>query len=373
MSAAGIPEGLREAALHGSYCPKMCNFACPVLAATGREATAPWALHRAVTAVADGEGGSAEEVYRSLHGCTGCHACREACLYDLDVPAEVRAARRAVVATGMPPAVAVVVEAVRAGRSPYAGSAGTVGPAGRPEEDSAELGADAGCSGGAGEVVALVPGCADGAAEVAAAERLLSAAGSTVRTIRPSGCCGALLDDLGAGDAGEEARAALDGRIPAAAVRLVGTDPHCLGVLSELAGGRPVRHLGEELAIAVEEDRLDLESEEGGREVTVHDPCVLARDHGVVAGPRRVLAAAGHTVVEPEGTGRGTVCSGAGMGLDLLDGDAASAVAARRAASLPHVPTVTTCARARRRLAGAGVEALDLAGVVVARATGGRR
>ncbi|MGH3442302.1 MAG: 4Fe-4S dicluster domain-containing protein, partial [Nitriliruptorales bacterium] len=105
-------------ATHGSYCPKMCAYSCPVLAATGREETNPWGLHRSVVAV--GAGNRDEAAYRSLHGCTGCHACQRACLYDLDVPGEVRAARTAVVADGgEPEAVRRLVHDVREGVSAY--------------------------------------------------------------------------------------------------------------------------------------------------------------------------------------------------------------------------------------------------------------
>ncbi|HEX2028214.1 MAG TPA: hypothetical protein VHF25_09480, partial [Nitriliruptorales bacterium] len=111
---------VRADAVHGSFCPKMCSFRCPVVAATGDERAVPWALHTVVAALATGARPPDGRAYRALRGCTGCHACRDACLYDLDVPAQVQAGRAAVVAAGeAPPAVAVAVAHVAAGRSPY--------------------------------------------------------------------------------------------------------------------------------------------------------------------------------------------------------------------------------------------------------------
>ena len=45
-------------------------------------------------------------------------------------------------------------------------------------------------------------------------------------------------------------------------------------------------------------------------ELTIHDPCVFARYEGIVEEPRRLLAATGLKVLEPEKSGRMTWCCG---------------------------------------------------------------
>jgi Fe-S oxidoreductase len=206
----------------------------------------------------------------------------------------------------------------------------------------------------------VVAGCRDEPATLAALARLLDAAGVAVTWIVPEGCCGATLRDLGADGPAGEREAHLAGVLPEGPA-VACADPHCLPSVRAAAGeGRPVRSVVEELAGLLEAGALRL----GGpaAAVTYHDPCVLARDEGVVDGPRWLLAAAGAEIVEPEGAGADTVCSGAGMGFELLAPADADAVAARRAAQLDATaaPVVTACARARQRLAAAGLDARDL-------------
>jgi Fe-S oxidoreductase len=336
-------DEVREAAIHGSYCPKMCNFACPVLAATGREGAAPWGLHVSVSALATGQRPLDADAYDALRGCTGCYACRAACLYDLDVPREVRAARAAVVSAGGAPShIDEVVGSVVAGTSPYRAARVELP---LPPEDGSD--------------VAVVIGCADGQASVDAVAALLDASGIAARFAAPAGCCGALLSDLGADDAAETVAGELRSALGTGVGRVVATDPHCLPQLRALTR-LPVVDVVTELAAAVEQGRLDLD---GGAvdAVVVHDPCVLAREEGVTGAPRALLAAAGIAVVEPEGSGEATVCSGAGLAFDLIDRDEADLVAVRRARQLDHGrPVATSCARAARRLAGSGLAVSDL-------------
>lgn len=304
-------DGVRDEAVHGSYCPKMCTFACPVTTATGREDTKPWGLHVTVARLADGTIPADPSTYHALRGCTGCHACRTACLWDLDVPAEVRAARHAVVEAGVtPPTLTTEPPALPAGR-------------------------------GDAEVTVLVS-CDDDTDDVAALDRLLRALGVAADFVAPDGCCGALHDDLGDRGSSERGRERVGQRLDGAD-RVVATSPHCLTAVPGAVD--LVTYLAE---LGVPRD---------DRPVVWHDPCVLARDHAVVEAPRQLLA-----VVEPEHHGRDTACSGAGMAMDVLAPDEARMVAARRAEhlSVPGCPVVTGCPRARRILSDVG---LDVSGI----------
>lgn len=343
-AAGAAVAAVADDALHGSYCPKLCTHACPVTAATGRETAVPWGFHRTVSDLADGRLPVHADVAARLTDCSGCLACQQPCAFDQDVPAQVRAGRAALVdADVAPTAVTDAVAHVTAGRTPWGVPTLEAPPVAGPVD---------------GPVVTLLTGCRDEADAVHAAVALLAAAGERVAVAVPDGCCGALLDDLGAREAGDRARGALptvgDGPV-------VATDPHCLPSLR--AAGHEARDLATHLAAAVTEQRLRFAAADADTapEVTWHDPCVLARGEGVTEAPRDLLDAAGAHRLEAAQHGATTGCSGGGLGLDLLDPDVADATAAARATALPDVPVVTGCGRAQQRLAAAGREVHDLA------------
>ncbi|MTV26921.1 (Fe-S)-binding protein [Nitriliruptoraceae bacterium ZYF776] len=331
-----VPPDTAAAALHGSYCPKMCTFACPVTSATGREDAVPWGFHLTVSDLATARLPLVAEAHDRLTACSGCLACQVPCAFDQDVPAQIRDGRAALVAAGAAPAATIAaVDHHRAGRTPQGAEVLTAPP------------------GDADPTVRVAAGCRDTADDLAALVEVLRAAGERVDVHVPDGCCGALLADLGAAPEGAAAGADLPADLP-----VVAADPHCLGAWE--AAGAEVVDVATHLDEAIRAGRLRLHAE-ATVALTWHDPCVLARGHGVVAAPRRVLAAAGYEVVEPELTGTRTGCSGAGLGLDLLDPDAADATAVARVAQLGTSTVATGCARARDRLAAQGATVLDLA------------
>lgn len=336
-----LPPDTVDVALHGSFCPKMCTFACPVEAATGRDDAVPWSFHRAVTDLAEGRRGTTE-VADALVACTGCLACREPCTYDQDVPHQVRDGRA--MARPRSDAADAALDAIAAGRRPDGGR----------HDDPV--------GGVASGRVVLHAGCEDPDQVVDAARRLLAAAGHPV-TVVADGCCGQLARDLGAPDVADaralHRTAQLDG-----AAMVVTLDPHC-------APSLPTAAAVVDLWTVLAEADLAWRSEPGG-DVAYHDPCLLARGAGVVTAPRRLLDRAGMPVVEPEFHGTATACTGAGMGLPLLDPEATEATARRRAGHLDATGaprSVTACSRAADRLRAAGHATEDLAVLLAARLT----
>lgn len=333
-------DGVRDDAILGSFCPKMCNFACPVATATGRETDTPWGLHVTVSSLARGQTQPDGASYGALTGCTGCHACRDACLYDLDVPAQVRAARASHDPTGHP-VVARVVAAVDHGRTPY-GDRPVQIDAGPDEPD-----------------VQVVLGCRDDGDAAAAIRVLLERSGLSVRLVSPPGCCGAVLTDLGLPERGRELSGQLGERLDPE-VPTVALDPHCLSTLrtvvdAEVEDSLTVLHR------LLDDGRLRFGATTAAS-VTFHDPCVLVRDEGTLDAPRRLLSAAGYDVDEPFAAGRQTACSGAGLAMDLLDPGATAAVADRRSEQLDATgsPVATACGRAREVLQAAGTTTDDI-------------
>lgn len=330
-----LPVAVADAARHGSYCPKLCTFACPVTEATGRDDAVPWSFHRTVSDLADGRLQPAEAAPR-LTACSGCLGCRQPCVFDQDVPSQVVAAR-AIAPPRTPEATEALVH-LAAGRRPDGSSA------------PAAVGSRA------ADVVVLA-GHADTDAAMQATARLFAAAGRSAAVVAPTGCCGGLARALGDPDLAD----ALAAELPALvgdATRVVALDPHCL---PELRGAMPEVDVVD-VASALADDLDRLHFRPAGRPIVWHDPCVLARGEGVVDPPRALLSAAGFTVVEPRHHGLDTSCSGAGLGMPLLDPAAAAATAGRRAAQLADAdaPAVTGCHRAATLLTDAGTDTADL-------------
>ncbi len=90
--------------------------------------------------------------------------------------------------------------------------------------------------------------------------------------------------------------------------------PHCFNTLAneypDFGGRYEVLHHSQLLASLVREGRL-YPAHDGGRSITYHDSCYLARHNDVLATPRELVAAVG-APVEMKRAGKQTFCCGAG-------------------------------------------------------------
>lgn len=325
---------------HCSFCPKMCRFACPVAASTGKESVTPWGIDRVVAAMARGEALTPEE-QAPIWACTGCRQCAVPCLPGVDLPTNVRAARAS--ATARP-------DGVEAAGGAVFQPDGTL---------------RAGATAGAPTVV--YTGCR--ADDDPALARLLLAVGTPYDVVREPTCCGARDADIGdAHAAGERSRDLVE-RLDGAA-HVVVTDPHCARWLAVDGELDRVQTLTAFLAARVE----SLPLRDDPAPVVWHDPCWLGRGMGEYDAARTVVSAAsGAPVLEPEHTRDRSWCAGGGMGYPESDPTGAAEVLRRRVAELRATgaaATVTACPTAAARLRAGGLDAFDLPAYLVSRLQG---
>jgi len=108
--------------------------------------------------------------------------------------------------------------------------------------------------------------------------------------------------------------------------KVVTACPHCLHTIKneypQLGGNYEVKHHTQLLRELLDAGRITLDkTKASGDKVVFHDPCYLGRWNDEVAAPRAVLdaAPAKHGRVEPERTGKGGFCCGAGGGRMFME------------------------------------------------------
>ncbi len=100
------------------------------------------------------------------------------------------------------------------------------------------------------------------------------------------------------------------------APRIVAACPHCLHTLKTeypaLGGEYEVVHHSEYIQELIAEGRLQFNGEQILEDVTLHDPCYLGRQNGIVAAPREALGLVDIQIQEMPRNGSGSFCCGAG-------------------------------------------------------------
>jgi Fe-S oxidoreductase len=173
--------------------------------------------------------------------------------------------------------------------------------------------------------------------------------------------------------------------------RIVTACPHCFNTIAneypQLGGSFEVVHHSAFLAGLLADGRLaTLVGPDGAaaRRVTFHDACYLARQNGVIAAPRDVLAAVpGLELAEMDRRGRQSFCCGAGGGRMWMEETRGTRINAERArealatgaeavaVGCPFCMTMLGDGLAGEAANTAGVTTLDLAEILAPVATAG--
>jgi fumarate reductase (CoM/CoB) subunit B len=90
------------------YCPNLCLHACPVSNAEKKTTVSPWNKMSILHWVFEGEMDLDAESASLFYKCTGCLACQDACVHEVDVPRAMMGGRALAVKSGVdvhPPAL----------------------------------------------------------------------------------------------------------------------------------------------------------------------------------------------------------------------------------------------------------------------------
>lgn len=334
-----------------TYCPKLCSHTCPVSSAESRETLVPQAKMAGMRLIRLGRVERTRAQTEALYGCTGCGACTAFCQHAIQVGPALFQGRD---------------EAEREGR----GHAALAGFADRWSARSRHVAREVRRSVPARRrpaeaEVAFMPGC-DGAGLTAPALELFDRMGAGyVAVVAGEHACGGYpLLAAGQPDAfrlhAETLALELGGF-----TRVVLACPACVWAMrTQYAAfgvplGPAVVHASEFLEPFAE--RLPIRAPLDA--AFYHDPCYLGRHLGQYEPPRRLAGKAVRRLLEFSRAREQAECSGGGGLLPLTMPETARAIAAHRVSEMREggVETVVTaCATCKRRLAGAGVRALDL-------------
>lgn len=343
-----------------ALCPNMCEFACPVLEAEGRETVSPSRKSRLGYFYACGNL-TAQELGENHLYCLNCDACERHCPMDFSVSDMLVPVREDLNRKG------VVVEDIRKIEDNLKEN-GTIYKEleGENFEDFYDVDADSlyfrSCV-GREETPRLVDSTA----------RLMVGLDDKPLVLEDELCCGAPARILGFEDTFLDiAEMNVDMFNESDVERIVGSCPTCVYTLREIYPeygfeiDPKVIHVAEYLDERMGDLDLRLSEE---KSAIYHDPCTLARRLEVIEGPRKILSKVVNLELsEPFYNKEDTYCCGRGGPLKLVNEELAGEVGDRRYNQLKDSAdtVITSCPSCKKALSDASddLELLDLAEIL---------
>ncbi len=351
-----------ENLLKCALCPNMCEFACPVLKADGRETISP-ARKSKLGYFYSIEKLEAEELEKNPYYCLSCDACKQNCPMDLSVCDMLVPIREEInEENATPKGVEEVGEKLAENEIIY------------EEIESSE---NDGLKEGEGETLYFrscvarkeAPELVDSTLDV------LTSLGENIQTLGEEICCGAPAKSLGFKDSFSEIAERNKKKLnESGAEKIVFSCPTCTYTLREVYPDEgyeiepKVLHISEYLAENLDQS-MDLELNEP-LNVTYHDPCTLARKLEVTEEPRKVLNTIENlNLTEPYLSKDDTNCCGRGGALKFVNEEVSEDIAKDRVRHLSDYEDtiITSCPSCRFSLKNATgeEEVLNLSEIVL--------
>jgi Fe-S oxidoreductase len=334
-----------------TYCPKLCRHTCPVSHAEARETLTPTTKMATMRRLRMYEGDRSVESSEPLYGCTGCGACTEFCLHDIEVgPALFRGRDDAERERRGHPALAGFVARFTAHDQRAAAQVREHVPAERRPLEAQ---------------VAFMPGCEApelGASMLAVCDRVGAEYVGVAET--RYACGGYPLLAAGQHDAFRMHAERVAGEL-ANYKRVVMHCPACAWTMKTqyAAVGVPLKpqidHTTEFLSSFAE--RLPIKRTR--ESAFYHDPCYLGRYQNLYDPPRKLASKAVSSLREFSRSRGEAECSGGGGLLPVTMPSTAESIAETRLTEVREAgatTVVTSCSSCKRQLTRGGVTAIDL-------------
>ncbi len=345
-----------------TLCPNMCEFACPVLVADGRETISPSRKSK-LGYFYSIEKLEAEELGKNPYYCLSCDACKQNCPMDLSVCDMLVPVREKINENNATPeGVKEVADKLSENKIIY---------------DEIESSETDGLKAEEGETLYFrscvarkeVPEIVDSTL------KLLENTGETVQTLDEEICCGAPAKALGYKDNFSEIAEKNKKKLNESGVeKIVCSCPTCTYTLREVYPEEgyevepEILHISEYLDETIDED-VELELDEP-LDATYHDPCTLARRLEVIEEPRELLKNIENlNLTEPYLSKEDTNCCGRGGALKFVDEEVSEDIAEDRVQHLKDYgeSIITSCPSCKLSLKNADdeEEVLNLSEIVL--------
>ncbi len=306
-----------------ALCPNMCEFACPVLVADGRETISPSRKAR-LGYFYSKEKLEAEELGKNLYYCLSCDGCKENCPMDLSVCDMLIPVREKIKEESTPPQeIRDIGDKLEKNQTIY---------------DEIKNSESDGLKTGNGEILYFRSCVArkEDPELIKNTLEVLKKTGSDVQTLDEEICCGAPAKSLGFKDKFSEiAEKNRKNMNNTGAEKIVCSCPTCTYTLREIYPEEgyeiepDIQHISEHLAENIGED-TELELSDP-IDATYHDPCTLARRLEVIEEPREILKSIKNlNLTEPYLSKKDTNCCGRGGTLKFVDEELSKEIAKNR-------------------------------------------